>query len=190
MAVKPSVSCDDPDRALLHAVVEQLVRFFVVTDALNRTTTSRKIGFTPQQMQAAMQLMLRGELTIGELAAALGITPGWASRLADELVSSGHVVREQDRGDRRIVRLRIAPEMREHCKQVYGERAAALSRALAGATPAEIETFVRLMGRISTEIEGLAARQPVAAPPIDVPAMLAHPGPVPSPLSAAIPPRA
>jgi DNA-binding MarR family transcriptional regulator len=154
-------------------VIEQLVRFFVATDALNRAATPRKIGFTPQQVQAAMQLMLRGELTIGELAAALGITPGWASRLAEELVSSGHVVREQDPADRRIVRLRIAPEMREHCVQVYGERAAALARALADATPAEIDTFVRLMGRISDEIEGLAARQPLAVPPADVHAALA-----------------
>lgn len=178
MAATPSVPCDEPGWALIHAVVEPLLRFFVATDALNRTAAPRKIGFTPQQMQAAMQLMLRGELTIGELAAALGITPGWASRLADELVSSGHVVREQDRADRRIVRLRIAPEMRERCAQVYGERAAALGRALAGATPAEIDTFARLMGRIAAEFEALAARQPVAAPPVDVPTALATHAPL------------
>jgi hypothetical protein len=83
------------------------------------------------------------------------------------------VVREQHPADRRIVRLRIAPEMRQHCAQVYGERVAALARALDGATPAEIDTFVRLMGRIATEFEGLAARQPVAVPPADVPTVLA-----------------
>jgi DNA-binding MarR family transcriptional regulator len=173
LAVSPTVPCGEGDREGLHAVVEQLVRFFVATDALNRTTAPRKIGFTPQQMQAAMQIMLRGELTVGELAAALGISPGWASRLADELVSSGHVVREQHPADRRIVRLRIAPEMRHHCAQVYGERVAALARALDGATPAEIDTFVRLMGRIASEFEGLAARQPAAIPPADVPTVLA-----------------
>jgi DNA-binding MarR family transcriptional regulator len=155
----------EPDRDVVHAVIAQLVRFFVATDALNRTAAPRKIGLTPQQVQAAMQLMLRGELTVSELAAALGSSPSWASRLAEELVGSGHAIREQDPADRRIVRLRIAPGMREHCAQVYGERAAAIVRALAGASPAEIEALVRLMGRIATEFEALAARQAADAPP-------------------------
>src|SRR5919202_4664919 len=137
------LSASEPGREHVHAVIQQLVRFFVVTDALNRSAKPPGLSLTPQQIQAAMQLMLRGELTIGELAAALGISPGWASRLADDLVVSGHAVREQDATDRRIVRLRIAPAMRERCAEVYGRRAAAVARALADASPAEIATFVR-----------------------------------------------
>jgi DNA-binding MarR family transcriptional regulator len=177
----------EPGREGVHAVIQQLVRFFVVTDALNRTAKPRGISLTPQQIQAAMQLMLRGELTIGELASALGITPGWASRLADDLVVSGHAVREHDPADRRIVRLRIAPEMRERCAEVYGSRAAAVARALADAAPAEIETFVRLMGRIASEFESLAAQQTAVPAPSDAPPATAPANATPAPTSAPAP---
>ena len=152
----------EPGRENVHAVIQQLVRFFVVTDALNRSAKPPGMALTPQQIQAAMQLMLRGTLTIGELAAALGITPGWASRLAEDLVVSGHAVREPDPADRRVVRLRISDDMRARCAEVYGSRAAAVARALADASPDEIAAFVRLMGRIAAEFEALAAQQ---APP-------------------------
>jgi hypothetical protein len=55
--------------------------------------------------------------------------------------------------------------MRERCAEVYGSRAAAVARALADASPAEIATFVRLMGRIASEFEALAAHQPAAPAP-------------------------
>jgi DNA-binding MarR family transcriptional regulator len=177
------VPCE-PGHEAVHAVIQQLVRFFVVTDALNRSAKPRGVGLTPQQIQAAMQLMLRGELTIGELATALGITPGWASRLADDLVVSGHAVREPDPTDRRIVRLRIAPAMRDRCAEEYGSRAAAVARALADASPAEIDTFVRLMGRLASEFESLAAPHPAAAAAHTASAAI----PVPLPLSAATAP--
>jgi DNA-binding MarR family transcriptional regulator len=155
----------EPGGEDVHAVIQQLVRFFVVTDALNRSAKPPGMDLTPQQIQAAMHLMLRGTLTIGELAAALGITPGWASRLGEDLVVSGHALREPDPADRRIVRLRISPDMRARCAEVYGNRAAAVGRALADAAPAEIEAFVRLMGRIADEFEALAAQQaPQPAP--------------------------
>ncbi|HZR97517.1 MAG TPA: MarR family winged helix-turn-helix transcriptional regulator [Chloroflexota bacterium] len=169
------VFASEPGFEHVHAVIQQLVRFFVATDALNRSAKPPGLSLTPQQLQAAMQLMLRGELTIGELAAALGITPGWASRLADDLVVSGHAVREHDAADRRIVRLRIAPAMRERCAEVYGGRAAAVARALADASPTEIETLVRLMGRIASEFEALAAPQPQPAAAAPAPASVACP---------------
>ena len=163
----------EPGSEEVHAVIQQLVRFFVATDALNRSAKPPGMSLTPQQIQAAMHLMLRGTLTIGELATALGITPGWASRLAEDLVVSGHAVREPDPADRRVVRLRISPEMRAQCAEVYGSRAAAVARALADATPAEIEVFVRLMGGIAAEFEALAAAAPGVAAATAV-AALAH----------------
>jgi DNA-binding MarR family transcriptional regulator len=94
---------------------------------------------------------------VGELATELGVTPGWASRLADELVLAGHAVREQDPADRRVVRLRISPAMEARCAQIYCERSAAVARALEGASPEDLATFTRLIGRIAAEFETLAA---------------------------------
>jgi DNA-binding MarR family transcriptional regulator len=101
---------------------------------------------------------------VSELAAALGVTPGWASRLADELVLAGHAVREQDPADRRVVRLRISAALEARCAQIYAERSGAVARALAGAAPEDLTALTRLLGRIAGELETLAARQADDAP--------------------------
>src|SRR5688572_7000674 len=144
----------------LRGVIGQLIRFVKATYTLNRSAARRDVGLPSQQVQAAMHLALSGGLTVGELATELGVTPGWASRLADELVLAGHAVREQDPADRRVVRLRISPAMEARCAQIYCERSAAVARALEGASPEDLATFTRLIGRIAAEFETLAAPQP------------------------------
>ncbi len=155
----------EPRGDALDPVVEQLVRFVRATHTLNRLDARRRTGLPQQQLEAAMHVALSGGLTVGELAAALAVSPGWASRLADELVTDGHMVREQDAADRRIVRLRISPAMEAQCAEVRSERVAAVARALADASPAELAAFTRLLGRITGALEGLVARQATDLPP-------------------------
>lgn len=155
---------DSAGRDALQPVIDQLVRFVHAMHAL-KLGARRALGVSPQQAEAALHLALSGGLTVGELAAALGVSPGWASRLADELVSDGYAVREHDPTDRRVVRLRIAPAMQARCDALQRERMAAVARAFAGATPAELDTFVRLLGRLAAEFEAMAAGQAGAVPP-------------------------
>ena len=71
-----------------------------------------------------------GERTVGELAEGLGISYGWASRVASELEASGIVTRTTDATDRRIVRVAIAPEARAMVERAYRWRGDAVARAL------------------------------------------------------------
>jgi DNA-binding MarR family transcriptional regulator len=104
-----------------------------------------------------MVLVTRDGLTVRELAEAMGVSPGWASRLADELVESGFVIRERDGADRRIVRLRLAPEARAQIDEVGRQRAEAVARALEGVPAANRAVLATLLDRISSEFERLAS---------------------------------
>jgi DNA-binding MarR family transcriptional regulator len=143
----------------LRTVIGQLIRFVKATYTLNRSAARRDVGLPAQQVQAAMHLALSGGLTVGELAAELGVSAGWASRLADELVLAGNAIREQDPTDRRVVRLRISPAMQAHCSQIYCDRSAAVARAFEGASPEDLATFTRLLSRLAAEFETLASRE-------------------------------
>ncbi len=55
----------------------------------------------------------RENCTLGELSRNLGISPSTACELVDRLVRAELVQREQDADDRRIVRLRLAPQGRD-----------------------------------------------------------------------------
>lgn len=101
---------------------------------------------SPHAIRAAIHLYQHGECTIGELAAGLGISLGWASRVAEELEKSGHFVRERDAGDRRVVRLRLAPSAIAEVERAYRWRGDAVERALETLTPSEraaLRTFLR-----------------------------------------------
>ena len=87
---------------------------------------------SPHAVRAAIHLYQHGQRTIGELAAGLGISMGWASRVVSELEAAGMVSREQDPHDRRIVRTSIAESAKPMIEQAYRWRGEAIERALAG----------------------------------------------------------
>jgi DNA-binding MarR family transcriptional regulator len=87
---------------------------------------------SPQAVRAAVLVYEAREATVGGIATGLGISAGWASRLVEELEERGYVVRERDRIDRRVVRIRLSPDAVEEVARVYRWRDEAVERALAG----------------------------------------------------------
>jgi DNA-binding MarR family transcriptional regulator len=89
-------------------------------------------------------------LRVGDLAAALRITVGGASKLVDRIEAAGLIARRPDPEDRRASRLGVTPQgMRRlaAATTTYRETAAALlDRALAGPEQAELHS---LLGRLS-----------------------------------------
>ncbi len=138
-------------------VAALLSRLNRATEALNRVAARRDLGLPVQQAQAAMFLSRKSDCTVGELAEALDISPAWASRLAEELVSAGHVIRERDREDRRIARLQIVPLMRERSEEILRNHASALARALEKVSHSDIRATLNVLSCISQEYEALAA---------------------------------
>jgi DNA-binding MarR family transcriptional regulator len=97
-------------------------------------------------IRAAIHIYGNGPQTIGQLAAGLGVSQGWASRVVDEMERAGYVARERDPGDRRVVRVSLVPAAVERVEKAYRWRGDAVEAALQDLSPAErtaVATFLR-----------------------------------------------
>jgi len=81
-----------------------LRRFLAASEVINRTA-----GVTPQQYQAMLAIKAtdRDEVTMGDLAETLLMTPQAAVQLVDRLAKAGFAERNQSDADRRVVRLSL-----------------------------------------------------------------------------------
>jgi DNA-binding MarR family transcriptional regulator len=97
-------------------------------------------------IRAAIHVYEHGPQTIGQLAAGIGISQGWASRVVDEMERAGYLQRERDPDDRRVVRVRLVPAAVERVEMVYRWRGDSVEEALEGMSPAEraaVTAFLR-----------------------------------------------
>jgi DNA-binding MarR family transcriptional regulator len=109
-------------------------------------------------IRATIYLYQHGERTVGQLAAGLGISRGWASRVAEELVERGHVAREADPGDRRVVHLRLTERSLAEIERAYRWRGDVVAAALAEHGPDERDAIRRFLRRVATDLSSEAAR--------------------------------
>jgi DNA-binding MarR family transcriptional regulator len=97
-------------------------------------------------VRAAIHVYQHGERTVGQLASGLGISYGWASRVVEELESTGYLIRERDADDRRIVRVRLNPDRLGEVERAYEWRGSAVEEALEPLSESEqeaVRTFLR-----------------------------------------------
>lgn len=102
-------------------------------------------------VRAAIHVYQHGERTVGQLASGLGISYGWASRVVEELESTGYLIRERDADDRRIVRVRLNPDKLGEVERAYEWRGRAVQAALEPLSEPE-QVAVRLFLRRVTEL--------------------------------------
>ena len=107
-------------------------------------------------IRAAIHIYQHGERTVGQLATGLGISRGWASRVAEELVERGHVARESDPGDRRIVHLRLTEHSLAEIERAYRWRGDVVAAALAEHDPTEREAIRRFLRRVVDDLSNRA----------------------------------
>jgi DNA-binding MarR family transcriptional regulator len=107
-------------------------------------------------IRAAIHLYQHGDRTVGQLATGLGISRGWASRVADELVERGRAEREADPDDRRVVRLRLTERALAEIEQAYRWRGDVVAAALDGLDPSGRDAVRRFLREVAA---GLAARE-------------------------------
>jgi len=153
-----------PDDASSWTVPELLIRFVRATNELNRCEPRQGGIPSAQQIRSLLFLVHHDGSTIKELAHALCVSEARASRLAEELTERGLVLHERDAGDRRQVRLRVAPTAAENARRIYRERSGALEAAFVGASEEEVRIFKKLLGRVVEEFEGLAVRTATGEP--------------------------
>jgi DNA-binding MarR family transcriptional regulator len=112
----------------------------IILVAANRCLNDRLVGAVratgARDMRPAFGFVIRAvdaeEPTVGRLAELLGVTRQAASKLADEMVQRGYLLRAADPADRRRSRLRLSAKGRR-----VRERAAAESAAIEAELRAE-----------------------------------------------------
>jgi DNA-binding MarR family transcriptional regulator len=143
----------------------------LVVDLLHAAHASRRVADThvgdpagpraapasEHAMRAAIYHYQHGERTVGQLASGLGISRGWASRVAEELVERGHAAREGDPGDRRVVHLRLTDASLAEIERAYRWRGDVVAAALAEHGPAERAAIRRFLRQVAAGLAGAAA---------------------------------
>jgi DNA-binding MarR family transcriptional regulator len=152
-------------RGVIVGFSELLVRLILANRAVERVSPSQGPTLSPHAVRATMHLFQHGQGTVGELAEGLGVSMGWASRIADELERAGHVQRERDAVDRRVVRLRLSPHFARVAEEMYRARGRAVAEALATLRQDEREAVGRFLRRLIEGLEGLAGGPPNDSPP-------------------------
>jgi DNA-binding MarR family transcriptional regulator len=111
-------------------------------------------------VRVAIHVHQHGERTVGQVAAGLGISYGWASRVVEEAEASGYLIRERDPDDRRVVRVRLNPEKRKEVERASEWRGREVQAALEPLTEDEGEAVRLFLRRVTDLILGGEPEQP------------------------------
>jgi DNA-binding MarR family transcriptional regulator len=144
-------------------VAMRMIRFVRAMHELERCDPKQASGLSMQQLKGLLYLVRSEGSTVKELAHALSLSEARASRLADELTVSGHVLNERNPADRRQVRLHATPLGASKANLVFGQRIKALEAALDGVSERDMDAFIHVLDRIVVEMEALAERTSAAA---------------------------
>lgn len=126
---------------LLRALGEQsqrLVRAFAVQQGLHPTDASALFWVVEHEQRAQ-------PLTTGELATAVGVTPGAATGIVDRLIAQGYVRRQQDATDRRRVLLHLEAAGRDAAGLFFGRLAVHTRSLMAAYSAPQLETVMAFL---------------------------------------------
>jgi DNA-binding MarR family transcriptional regulator len=139
-----------------------MIRFARALHELERCDPKQASGLSMQQLKALLYLVQSEGSTVKDLARALSLSEARASRLADELTVSGHVLSDRNPSDRRQVRLQATAVGASKANLVFGQRIRALEAGLDGVSQRDIDAFLFVLDRIVVQLEALADRTSAA----------------------------
>jgi DNA-binding MarR family transcriptional regulator len=115
------------------------------------------------QCELLYELRERGELSVGELAAAAQLTPATVTQMLEHLAENGHVERARLESDKRVVRSRLTPRgARElELKRQLAQRR--WEQALADVDLAELRAATRVLKSLQAVFHG-ADERPESSP--------------------------
>ena len=111
-------------------------------------------GVTASQYAALITISKKGELTLGELAAAEGVAPPSMTRIAANLEQAGLLERRPDPLDRRVARVAISDKGAELLAEARNLRAVYLGERFAELGAEEVEVLGRaaeLLNRLACD---------------------------------------
>ena len=125
-------------------------------DRNGRTPGAASVALSTHAVRAAIHVYQHGERTVGQLAAGLGISYGWASRVVEELEAAGYCTRARDADDRRVVRVRLNPARVGEVERAYhwrGESVGAALEPLPESERAAVRLFLRRLTHLLRDEE-------------------------------------
>lgn len=104
-------------------------------------------GLTGTQWSALVAVWY-GRTTCADVARELAYDKGATTRLMDTLAAKGWLVRDRDRGDRRVVNLRLTPEGERVALRCRDQIIDCWNAWLDNWRPEEVTTLIALLGRL------------------------------------------
>jgi len=128
--------------------------------ALARTSSLRdpvsamceEAGLTSTQIHSLLWLGHDGPLTMGELSRRVGVTEKTGTGLVDRLEQEGHVARERDDADRRVVRARLTARGAAVFRKLDAAIDQKLARILGLLDPEDRRALRRLLDRLAERL--------------------------------------
>lgn len=93
-----------------------------------------------------------GPKTMKEIAQALGVAVSTPTRIIDRLLEKGFVNRSVGKEDRRKLLIELTPQGKKLVNDINNESLEVTKKMLKGLSPEEIETFTRILLKISENI--------------------------------------
>lgn len=104
---------------------------------------------SPQQFTAVFLMAIeRRPITVSEFARGLGISLARASRVVDDLVRDGLVLRDRSEEDRRQLKLQLTPQALQVTNLMWDNRKVPIRKTLDGFTADEMSVVHRFLGSI------------------------------------------
>jgi DNA-binding MarR family transcriptional regulator len=100
-------------------------------------------------------LAREGELSAGELASDVALTPATVTQMLDALVAAWLVERSRSEADRRVVTTRLTDEGRRRVERKQAELVEKWREALAGFAPQDLDAATRVLARLGVYLDGL-----------------------------------
>ena len=151
-----------PDEAAVDAVLTASRTLVAVA---TRSLGAAAEDTTIAQYRALVVLASRGPRRVGDLAAALGVTPSTAGRMCDRLLRKGLIRRHRARADRRAVQVSVTASGREVVDQAT-PRLRALIADILRRLPARQQSAVAALAAFSAAAGEIPdSHWPADAPP-------------------------
>jgi DNA-binding MarR family transcriptional regulator len=106
---------------------------------------------SPPQMHIMFSIAHHQEgISVKEMAEGAGVTPGAITQFVNTLVEKGLVAREGDLNDRRVVRLKLTDQARNHFEKFKTDHLASMCRVFDVLTDNEIKQLIAMLTKIDT----------------------------------------
>jgi DNA-binding MarR family transcriptional regulator len=122
---------------------------FAVWRVMRRAiSTNQRSTLTLEQFWLLRQLRQNGPLSVGELSSILGVTPGSVTIACKRLEKDGHVTRDRQTHDERIVRVALTPEAHMILEVWLAHRREVFAQFLDRLEPHEQEHLMHIIERV------------------------------------------